>query len=151
MRIVAAALSLVVLITGSAHAQGKTDPALDKVAREFADAFNAKDAARVAALYTDDAVLMPPNLPAVRGRADIEAYYKAGFAQPMGRLMLQPVESSVAGSTAFEAGVANVIMGNASAGDVDKGKYVVIYKRAGNAWKIAYDIFNDDAPVHQPK
>src|SRR5262245_35107544 len=105
MRIVAAALWLVVLVTGAAHAQEKTDPTLDKLAREFAVAFNAKDAARVAAFYTDDAVLMPPNLPAVRGRADIEAYYKAGFAQPMGRLALQPVESAISGATAFEAGV----------------------------------------------
>jgi hypothetical protein len=24
------------------------------------------------------------------------------------------------------------------------GKYVVIYRRVGRAWKIAYDIFNND-------
>ena len=42
-------------------------------------AFNAKDAAKVALLYTDDAVVMPPNHALVKGRANIEAYFKQEF------------------------------------------------------------------------
>jgi hypothetical protein len=61
------------------------------------------------------------------------------------------MESVISGNTAFEAGASSVTMprstpaGNA-APRIDNGKYVVIYKRVGNAWKIAYDISNDDQP-----
>ena len=58
-------VTAVVLLPSLAHTQGKTDPTLDKLAQEFAAAFNAKDAAKVASFYTEDAVLMPPNRPMV--------------------------------------------------------------------------------------
>ena len=45
---------------GVGQSQGKTDPTLDKLAKEFMTAFNAKDAAKVASFYAEDAVVMPP-------------------------------------------------------------------------------------------
>lgn len=139
MKTVAAA-ALALVIAASAFGGAKTDPGLDKLAKDFAAAFNQKDAAKIAGFYADDAVLMPPNLPAVRGRAAIEAYYKGGFATELGRLTLEPAESSIAGTHAFEAGVSTLT----TRGKADKGKYVVVYKRVGSEWKLAYDIFNDD-------
>jgi hypothetical protein len=35
----------------------------------------------------------------------------------------------------------------ATRGDESAGKYVVIYERIRNEWKIVYDIFNNDPPV----
>ena len=55
-----------------------TDPALDKLAAAFAEAFNAKDAARVASFYADDAIVMPPDQTMIRGRRNVEAYYVRG-------------------------------------------------------------------------
>jgi ketosteroid isomerase-like protein len=28
----------------------------------------------------------------------------------------------------------------------ETGKYLVVFKRTGNDWKVAYAIYNDDAP-----
>jgi glutathione S-transferase len=39
-------------------------------------AFNASDAAALASLYDDTAILMPPNEPLVRGRAEIQAWFE---------------------------------------------------------------------------
>jgi ketosteroid isomerase-like protein len=122
--------------------QGKTEPRLNELATAFAAAFNQKDAAGITAFYTDDAVLMPPNLPAVKGRANIEAYYRNGFAQSSGTLQLKPTESTISGTLAFEAGVSSMTAGNPP--KTATGKYVVVYKRVGNNWKIAYDVFNND-------
>jgi hypothetical protein len=36
-------------------------------------------------------------------------------------------------------------------GQTDRGKYLAILKRVGNEWKIAYDIYNSDAPPPQKK
>jgi uncharacterized protein (TIGR02246 family) len=144
MKRLAAVVCLVVVTAVPALGQGKTDPTLDKLAKEFAEAFNAKNAAKVAAFYAEDAVLMPPNVPMVKGRTAIETFYKQGFSQALGKITLRPMESAITGSRGFEAGVSTLTTGSAS--ETAPGKYVVIYKRVGNEWKIAFDMFNDDAP-----
>lgn len=135
---------VLVAASGVIHAQARTDPVLDKLAVEFAAAYNAHDAAKVASFYADDAVLMTPNEPMVKGRGSIEKYYQEEFARGAVRLRLKPLESVVTGDRAFEAGTATATLGPFS----DDGKYIVVYKRIGRGWKIAYDIFNSDQ--HEP-
>jgi uncharacterized protein (TIGR02246 family) len=138
--------------TGPMRAQGKTEPALDKLAAEFSATFNAKDAAKLASFYTEDASLMPPNQPMVKGRPNIEAYWKGAFEQGLTNLQLKPFESVISGNQAFEAGIATVTLksGGGSKPVTDTAKYVVIFKRANDTWKMAYDIFNSDLPAQPP-
>ena len=139
-------LMMAVLVDG----QQKTEPALDRLAVEFGAAFNAKDASKLAAFYTADAVLMPPDEQMVKGRANIELYYARGFVdQDVSNFSLTPMESAAAGGLAFEAGTSRLTHGRGSsvlrsAGVTENGKYLVVYKRVGSEWKIAYDIFNAD-------
>jgi uncharacterized protein (TIGR02246 family) len=142
------AVAAVVMLTIGIGAQGKTDPTLDKVTAEFMAAFNAKDAAKVASFYTDDGVLMPPNQPMVKGRENIEAYWRGAFEQGVTGLRLRPVESAISGAQAFETGTATVTVkaGGAGAAITDTAKYVVVYKRTTAGWKMAYDIYNSDLP-----
>ena len=141
MKIVVLAVAVVLVgVSAFLHAQAKTDPVLDKLAVEFAAAYNAHDVAKVASFYADDAVLMPANEPMISGRTGIEAYYKEQFARGGVRLRINPLESRVTGDRAFEVVAALVTLGSLS----DAGKYIVIYKRVGRAWKLTYDIFNSD-------
>jgi uncharacterized protein (TIGR02246 family) len=130
-----------------AQTKGKTDPLLTKLAKEWADAFNAKDAAKVAALYTEDATVNPPNEPAVHGRKNIEAWAQKLIEQGMGSLVLTPAESTTSGSIAYEVGTYSATVtppvGKAMP---DKGKYVVVLKQVGGKWLLAHDIFNSDLP-----
>ena len=150
MKAAASGISLALLVfAGLVHGQQKTDPTLDRLTREFAAAFSAKDAAKVAAFYADDAVVMPPDQPMVQGRSSIEAYFRRGFAGDAIDLQLRPMESAIAGAHAFEAGTSILTMGHGSPLPVggpltESGKYVVVYKRVGRDWKIAYDIFNSN-------
>src|SRR5258706_15037244 len=48
---------------------------INEVSQAFVKAALASDWATVAALYGDDAVLSPPNEPAVKGRAAIQAFF----------------------------------------------------------------------------
>ena len=142
------AIAFLLLAGGLPLAQSRTDPKLNELAVQFAAAFNEKNAAKIAGFYTDDAVVMPPNMPMVQGRRDIEAYYKAGFSTNPGIMKLRPMESTVAGAIGFEAGSSTLSVGGPSGptSGTSAGKYVVIYKRVNNEWKIAYDIFNNDTP-----
>ena len=142
-RVLIAASVIVTLLAPFARTQGKTDPALDKLVVEFEAAFKAKDAAKVASFYAEDAVMMPPNEPSVKGRKAIEAHYANEFKQGFTNLDLNPTESAVSGQQAFEAGTSSIVLPD---GRTDKGKYLVVYKRVGADWKLAYDIFNSDAP-----
>ena len=141
-RLLAMLLLLAALPVTGVRAQGKTDPMLDKLAAEFEAAFKAKDAAKVAAFYAEDAVMMPPNEASVKGRKAIEAHYANEFKQGFTNLDLNPTESAISGQQAFETGSSSIVLPN---GSTDKGKYVVVYKRVAGAWKIAYDIFNSDS------
>jgi uncharacterized protein (TIGR02246 family) len=146
MRRVLVAAILILLVT-PVSSQRRTDPGLTKMAHALAAAFNAKDAAKVATFYTDDATLMVPNQPAIRGRQNIEAWFKGGIEAGMTDFQLAPTESSLAGSQAFEAGTYSLVMkAEGGAPVTDKGKYVVVFRQVAGAWKIAYDIFNSDLP-----
>jgi uncharacterized protein (TIGR02246 family) len=158
-----AAVLLLAVVQVSAFAQSKSDPALDKLRSAFLEAFNAKDAAKVAAFYTPDGVLMPPEMGMVKGRAAIEAHYAEGFKSGIGNLKLAPIESSTSGTGGFEAGTFDIQVtsggtsmmltgvGGSGAAVRARGKYVLVFKRTGNDWLIAYDIHNNDAPAAPPK
>lgn len=132
-----------VVVTAVVQGQGKTEPVLDKITAEYAAAYNAKDAAKVAALYAEDALVMPPNEPMVKGRANIQARLQRELKEDV-TLQLTPTESTISGSQAFEAGTATVKLPD---GRTEKEKYLVVYKRVGSEWKIAFDIWNSDTPL----
>jgi uncharacterized protein (TIGR02246 family) len=132
-----------VVVTAVVQGQGKTEPVLDKITADYAAAYNAKDAAKVAALYAEDALVMPPNEPMVKGRANIQARLQRELKENV-TLQLTPTESTISGSQAFEAGTATVKLPD---GRTEKEKYLVVYKRVGSEWKIAFDIWNSDTPL----
>ena len=131
------------VMTGIVQSQGKTEQVLNKIAADYAAAYNAKDAAKIASLYAEDAVVMPPNEPMVRGRANIQARLQREFKDGV-KLQLTPTESTISGAQAFEAGTVTVTL---PGGRTEKEKYLVVYKRVGTDWKIAFDIWNSDTPV----
>jgi uncharacterized protein (TIGR02246 family) len=151
---VVAVLSLVSAVLSDravAQTKGKTDPVLSKLAKEWADAFNAKNAAKVAALYMEDATVNPPNEPAVQGRKNIQAWVQKAIDEGMSNLVLTPTESAISGSIAYEAGTYSATVTPPGGKPVaDKGKYVVVLKQAGGNWLLAHDIFNSDLPPPPP-
>src|SRR5919198_3796236 len=123
---------------GQATASG--DAAVKQVADAYVKATLASDAKAVAALYTDDAVEMPPNQPAIKGRAAIEQYYTKMFSGgvKVGQFTITHVESRAAGETAYDVGTYQQSMNPPppSAAGSETGKYVVILKRVAGAWKV---------------
>lgn len=149
MRLVAVVLGVAFAAAGMA-AQGKDDPAIAKVRSAYQTAAGSQDGAALAKLYTADGVEMPPNAPAAKGRAAIEAFHKA-FAQQwmMHGMTITPTETKVAGDTAYDVGTyKQTLMAQKGGGMVeDKGKYIVLLKKdAGGAWLISHAIYNSDNP-----
>ena len=51
--------------------------AIEKAIAAWEKAFNAKDAAAIANLYTDDASLLPPGSPLIKGRKNIQGFWQS--------------------------------------------------------------------------
>lgn len=150
MKLAAAAVLGVAVTAAGIAAQSKDDPGIAKVRSAYQTAVGAQDAVAIAKLYTADGVEMPPNAPAAKGRAAIEAFHKA-FAQQwmMHGMTITPTETKVMGDTAYDVGTyKQTLMAQKGGGMVeDKGKYIVLLKKdAGGAWLISHAIYNSDNP-----
>ena len=136
--------------TGVAKEQRSSsdEAAIKQVGDDYVKATLAADAKAVAALYTEDAVEMPPNVPSVKGRAAIEQYYMKLFSggTKVGQFALTHLESRAVGDRGFDVGSYQQSMNppGQTTATSDTGKYVVILRRSQGAWKIAYAIYNSD-------
>ncbi|MDP9236808.1 MAG: SgcJ/EcaC family oxidoreductase [Chloroflexota bacterium] len=123
---------------------------IEETNQQFMKAINRGDTSAVAALYTEDAVVLPPNAETVRGRAGAKALFD-GMIQQLGIpvLTLSTIEVTELGDTAYEVGAYTMRLQPPGAAVVDDGgKYVVVWKReTDGAWKLAVDIWNTDLPM----
>ncbi len=109
-------------------------PELDRVLRDYETAWRARDAAGLAALFTDDGFILRPNRPAVRGRANIEEAY-GGVGGP---LVLRAWDYATSGDVGW-------ILGGygATEDSPEFGKYTLTLRLGdGGRWLIASDMDN---------
>jgi ketosteroid isomerase-like protein len=102
-------------------------------------AARAGDHTTIGALHADDAILQPANEPAVSGRAELDAYFEANDSEPRD-ISFTTIYIGVAdsGDLAYEVGE--------STGAGSQGKYLTVYRRTPDGWKIVADAWNYDAP-----
>ena len=128
--------------------QSAADPAIKAVADNYVKASLAGDAKAIAALYTEDAVEMPPNAQMIKGREAIEKYYTGLMAGggKMTNFTLTHLESHSSGDAGYDVGTYQQTFTPPGAGAPanETGKYVVVLKKVGGAWKVAYAIYNSD-------
>jgi uncharacterized protein (TIGR02246 family) len=125
--------------------------AINALRAQFIAAFNSNDSAAAAALYTDDAIIMPPNQDTVEGRQAIQAFYAAMFKQNAAKIALTPLETRVADDWAYDRGTATTTITQKSAKSgkpiEEPSKYLVIVKRQSDgSWKVYREIGNGNAP-----
>ena len=111
--------------------------------RLFEDAVAAGDGAALAALYTEDAWLLAPGAPAVRGRAEIEAFWTGRFGGIDGVQLTTVDAVSLGPDAAREIGRFRMALKDKAEPSV--GKYVVVWRRIDGVWHLDTDAFNSDA------
>jgi len=117
---------------------------------KFAEAVLQGNAAAMAALYTDDATLLPPNSEMIQGRQNIEEFWKTAI--PMGvKDFINPIVD-VSGSCNLAYVISNYTLTNQPEGQEepieDVGKYVAVWKlQADGSWKMHVDIWNSSMPA----
>ena|SRR5450631_4894309 len=115
---------------------------------DFTKKLLAKDWPGVAALYAPEAIFMPPNEPAVNGRAAIQTWMAA--FPPVSAFALTVVDVDGGGDVAYIRGTYSMTftLPGAKAAVTDHGKFLEVYKKqADGTWLSVADTFNSDVPA----
>ena len=129
------------LTLGAAPAFAQERATIEKLNDSWTAAFNKGDAAAVAALYTEDAYVLPPGSEIVKGRAAIEAFWRQA-AQQMSDAKLTTVDLMPLGpGAAREIGMVSLKTKSGPPQEV-VGKYAVVWLKVGSDWKLETDIWN---------
>jgi uncharacterized protein (TIGR02246 family) len=139
MRRMALVLTFVVGLTAPTFAQKAEIEAVNSKWIEF---FNKGDFTGIASLYTDDATAFPPGSAMVKGRAAIGAMWKSMAEQVSDPKLITLDVKPLGPSAAREIGTFTLKTKGPTPQEVT-GKYVVVWEKIGNEWKLESDIWND--------
>src|SRR5829696_7497543 len=135
------ALAAALLIAGIAPGLAQDKAMFQQLDDKWAEAFNAGDAAAVAAMYTEDAHMLPPGMEMMQGRDSIQKVFQGDMAQ-LSDIKLTAVDVEMLGDSAVrEIGTFTAKTKGDQPQEVS-GKYVQIWEKAGDEWKLATDIYN---------
>ena len=101
-------------------------------------AFNTKDRAGMATVYTSDAVLLPPDMDPVEGLEAIEGFW-GDFADSANSADLEIKEILVGGTLATL--IVNFKL-EVEGQTTEKGKSVEVWTRGEDGWRMHRDIWN---------
>jgi uncharacterized protein (TIGR02246 family) len=148
-------VALVGSMTGLAHAASPAsadEVAIRAQTTSWGKAYNDGDAKAVAALYAEDALLLPPGVSGVSGRAAILQYFTkdiAGSKTAGAVFALNPkTDVGVSGNMGWESGTYKVTVKGAV---VETGKFLSVSRKKDGKWLYIRDTWNADAPPAAPQ
>lgn len=132
--------------TPPAQEEADARAAIAEASAAFSAAYVRNDMAALGALYTEDAVLLPPGRE-IRGREAIMRYFAWGPRHRQIAHSMVPEELVVSGDVATDVGTWH---STSRRGDdpptTASGKYLVVWVRAADgAWRMRYDMWHRPA------
>ncbi len=139
MRRIALIIAFFAVLIAPAFAQ-KAE--IDAANAKWMELFNKGDFAGIGQLYTEDAIALPPGAAMVKGRDAIAAMWKAMAEQVSDPKVVALDVKMIGPGAAREIGTFSLKTKAATPQEV-AGKYVVVWEKVGNDWRLATDIWND--------
>ncbi|HEV8199759.1 MAG TPA: SgcJ/EcaC family oxidoreductase [Candidatus Polarisedimenticolia bacterium] len=118
--------------------------AIDVANARFSEAFARGDGNALAAMYTPDAIVFPPDSEMIRGNEAIGEFWKATRESGVQSAVLTTEDVGRSGDVAYEAGKVTLTIQPAGKEPTKAAaKFVVIWKRQlDGSWKLHRDIWN---------
>ena len=115
----------------------------------FAKAFITGDSAGMVNSYAHDAKIFPPNSAAIIGQSAIgplvSQYLKFGIKE------YRDETTALYGNEDNLIEEGDYFMGDGKGNSIDKGKYIVVWRKVDGDWKIYSNMFNSSIPVAPAK
>ena len=148
-------VALVGSMVGFAHAASPASAdgtAIRAQSANWEKAYNRGDAKAVAALYAEDALVLPPGASGVHGRTAILEFFTKDVADTKAAgavFALNPkTDVGVSGNMGWESGTYKVTVKGAI---VETGKFLSVSRKKDGKWLYIRDIWNADAPPAPPQ
>lgn len=122
--------------------------AIDANNAALVSSMKANDSASFVNLYTKDGCIMADNAPKLCGPAGL-AQFLAG-SQQLGMTDLKLTVTEIIGDNTLVSEEGTYEMLGKEGVSLDKGKYIVTWKKEDGVWKKYRDIFNSDLPAPAP-
>ena len=136
-------LTFAALLAFPAPVLGQDDAkaAIEAGSQAWEAGWNAGDAAAIAAVHAEDALILPPGSQAIKGREAIQAYWQAALDEAEGvTSTIESKEIHVLGDAAIEVG--SYMDTNTDGSHRDHGKFIAVWTKVDGKWMLARDIFN---------
>lgn len=157
-RICLALLFVVLVVSAACEKQTAADTrAADEATLKNLDAewskaaATTKDVDKTVSYYSDDAIVMPPNIPALTGKEPIRALWKSMLESPGfgGGWKATKVEVAKSGDIGYVTGTYELRETDDNGKPMtDKGKFLEVWKKqADGGWKCVADMFSSDLPT----
>jgi uncharacterized protein (TIGR02246 family) len=131
--------------------QASEEAAIRAVNNEYQSAFNAHDAARLAAVHAPDAVVMISNAPLASGTTAIRSSFADFFKEASPSLSFTPTKLDVASPTvATEVGTYTLTLNTPQGKVTDRGNYTTVWHKIDGQWRIAVDAPVSTTPMPMP-
>ena len=112
--------------------------------RQFEAAAAKGDGKAIAALYTTSGQALPAGSEVVSGTEAIGKFWQGVFDSGVKGVRLKTLEVDSAGDSAHEVGQYELL--DAAGKTLDRGKYVVVWKKDGGRFKLHRDIWTTSMP-----
>ncbi len=99
-------------------------------------------------LYTSDGVIYPPGAPPVMGRNAIATFWRTVSNRGMDSFQLHLIDLEISGDLLIANG--KYAMRNKQNEILDIGKFMAIYRKEDNEWRLQTDMFNSSLETRSP-
>ena len=138
-------VTLVALVF-SAPGYAQDNATVQRLADQFAEAFNKNSGAGVGDMYTDEAILIPPEADTRMGRRDIQAFWTQQ-AREAENLTVTLLDVKPIGPDAARAVLRSEVTPKGPRAPHVTARNVIVLQKMGADWKVSTHIWNYDRAV----
>lgn len=107
-------------------------------------AFKNDDSAGVVNCFTTDAKLMCSNQPSIEGKENIRSYFSNMMRKGIAAIDLKTIK--ILGDSSILAEEGTYLFSDSEKKQIDKGKYIVLWKQEAGNWRMYRDMWTSDLP-----